>query len=123
MGDGRGIKVPFPPVLKRCHFDHLSISVCLYGGAPLCPFLIIHLQICREVLRLFHSVPCRGEFLLIGVACSPCLSELNVISVIVKYHHLFANRASPAWIYSLLTYPNPSQASSAFHFATLPLLQ
>lgn len=31
-------KCPFPSVLKLCQSDHLSISVCLHGGAQLCPF-------------------------------------------------------------------------------------
>lgn len=57
------------------------------------PFLIIHPQICREGLRFFCRFPCRGVFLLIGVTRSPCLSELNVISVTVKYHQLFEAKA------------------------------
>lgn len=58
------------------------------------PFFIIHPQICREGLRLFHSFLCRGVFLLIGVTRSPCLSELNVINVTVTYHQLFGAKAN-----------------------------
>lgn len=122
------LEVPFSPcpeAMPVWPFIHPRVPSWRCSALP---FLIIHPQICREGFRLFHGVLCRGVFLLIGVTRSPCLSELNVISVTVKYHQLFGLRLAFAHCqacftsmnYSLLIHPNPSQTSSAFHFATRP---
>lgn len=122
------LEVPFSPcpeAMPVWPFIHPRVPSWRCSALP---FLIIHPQICWEGLRFFHGVLCRGVLLLIGVTHSPSLSELNVISVTVKYHQLFGLRLEFAHCqacftsmnYSLLIYPNPSRTSSAFHFATRP---
>lgn len=64
-------------------------------------------KIYREGLRFFHSFPCRGVFLLIGVTHSSCLSELNVISVTVKCHQLFRAKANVHSLPSVLHQHEP----------------